>query len=98
MLRTPAAARGDYEPGDLGGGLALSAAALTKGRNCLVLTNWTKHLQAIADALRALGHEPVTLKGGMDAKDWAAALARLTPNPASRPCSPSPPARTPEKG
>ena len=54
-------------------------AAVTKGRNCLVLTNWTSHLQAIADALRALGHDPVTLKGGMGAKDRATALARLTP-------------------
>ena len=56
-------------------------AALAKGRNCLVLTNWTSHLQAIAGALRALGHDPVTLKGGMGAKDRAAALARLTPQP-----------------
>ena len=55
-------------------------AALTKGRNCLVLTNWTSHLQAVAGALRALGHDPVTLKGGMGAKDRAAALARLTPH------------------
>jgi superfamily II DNA or RNA helicase len=60
-------------------------AALTKGRNCLVLTNWTSHLQAIADALRALGHGPVTLKGGMGAKDRATALARLTPQPGGPP-------------
>jgi superfamily II DNA or RNA helicase len=60
-------------------------AALTKGRNCLVLTNWTRHLQAIADALRALGHDPITLKGGMGAKDRAAALARLTPQPGGPP-------------
>jgi hypothetical protein len=60
-------------------------AALTKGRNCLVLTNWTSHLQAMADALRALGHDPVTLKGGMGAKDRAAALARLTPQPGGPP-------------
>ena len=57
------------------------AAALGQGRNCLVLTNWTRHLQAIADALRDLGHDPVTLKGGMGAKDRAAALARLIPQP-----------------
>ena len=59
--------------------------AITKGRNCLVLTNWTGHLETIADALRALGHDPVILKGGMGAKDRAAALARLTPQPGGPP-------------
>ena len=57
------------------------AAAVSRGRNCLVLTNWTGHLETIAGALRALGHDPVILKGGMGAKDRAAALARLTPQP-----------------
>jgi hypothetical protein len=57
------------------------AAALAQGRNCLVLTNWTGHLETIAGALRDLGHDPVTLRGGMGAKDRAAALARLTPHP-----------------
>jgi len=61
------------------------ASALGQGRNCLVLTNWTSHLQAIADALRDLGHDPVTLKGGMGAKDRAAALARLIPQPGGPP-------------
>jgi superfamily II DNA or RNA helicase len=57
------------------------AAALDQGRNCLVLTNWTGHLEKIAGALRALGFDPVILKGGMGAKDRAAALARLAPQP-----------------
>jgi superfamily II DNA or RNA helicase len=61
------------------------AVALGQGRNCLVLTNWTVHLETIANALRALGHHPVTLKGGMGAKDRAAALARLTPQPGGPP-------------
>jgi len=61
------------------------AAALGQGRNCLVLTNWTGHLQRIAGALRALGHDPVILKGGMGAKDRAAALARLNPQPGGPP-------------
>jgi superfamily II DNA or RNA helicase len=61
------------------------AAALGRGRNCLVLTNWTGHLQRIAGALRALGHDPVILKGGMGAKDRAAALARLDPQPGGPP-------------
>ncbi len=57
------------------------AGALDQGRNCLVLTNWTDHLEKIAGALRALGHDPVILRGGMGAKDRAAALVRLTPQP-----------------
>jgi superfamily II DNA or RNA helicase len=61
------------------------AVALGQGRNCLVLTNWTEHLETIASALRALGHHPVTLRGGMGAKDRAAALARLTPQPGGPP-------------
>jgi superfamily II DNA or RNA helicase len=60
-------------------------AALAQGRNCLVLTNWTDHLETIAGALRALGHDPVILKGGMGAKDRAAALARLSPQPGGLP-------------
>ena len=47
------------------------AAALARDRNCLVLTNWTAHLQALADMLRDLGHDPVQLKGGMGTKDRA---------------------------
>ena len=42
-------------------------AALSLGRNCLVLTNWTAHLDKLADALRAIGHDPVILRGGMGA-------------------------------
>jgi hypothetical protein len=61
------------------------AAALSQGRNCLVLTNWTAHLDKLADTLRALGHDPVILRGGMGARDRAAALARLQPQPGSSP-------------
>jgi superfamily II DNA or RNA helicase len=61
------------------------AAALARGRNCLVLTNWTAHLQILADALRQMGHDPVLLKGGMGARERAAALARLQPQPAGTP-------------
>ena len=61
------------------------AAALSQGRNCLVLTNWTAHLGKLADALRALGHDPVILRGGMGARDRAAALARLQPQPGGSP-------------
>jgi hypothetical protein len=61
------------------------ADALTRGRNCLVLTNWTAHLQALSDLLRELGHDPVQLKGGMGAKERAAALKRLEPQPGGSP-------------
>ena len=59
--------------------------ALAQGRNCLVLTNWTGHLEKMADALRDLGHDPVILRGGMGAKTRAAAIARLTRHPGGPP-------------
>jgi hypothetical protein len=34
-------------------------AALSRGRNCLVLTNWTAHLDTLASTLRGLGHGPL---------------------------------------
>ena len=61
------------------------ASALSEGRNCLVLTNWTAHLDKLAEALRAIGHNPVILRGGMGAKDRAAALIRLQPQPGGPP-------------
>lgn len=61
------------------------AAALARNRNCLVLTNWTAHLQILADALRQMGYDPVLLKGGMGARERAAALARLQPQPGGPP-------------
>ena len=53
--------------------------ALAQGRHCLVLTQWTDHLDRLAAALRERGHEPVVLGGGMGAKARAAALTRLDP-------------------
>ena len=72
-------------------------AALALGRNCLVLTSWIAHLQKLADGLRAAGHDPVVLRGGMGAKDRAAALARLRPDLAGRRYSPSPPVPMPAR-
>jgi superfamily II DNA or RNA helicase len=60
-------------------------AALAQGRNCLVLTSWIAHLHKLTDGLRAAGHDPVVLRGGMGAKDRAAALARLRPQPGGPP-------------
>jgi superfamily II DNA or RNA helicase len=53
--------------------------ALQRGRHCLVLTQWTAHLDRLAAALRAHRHDPVVLRGGMGVKARAAALARLDP-------------------
>ena len=64
-------------------------AALSQGRNCLVLTNWTAHLDKLADALRAIGHDPVILRGGLGAKARAAALAQLQLQPQPQPGGPS---------
>ena len=55
-------------------------AALARDRHCLVLTQWTDHLDRLAAALRAHGHDPVILRGGMGAKARAAALTRLVPH------------------
>ena len=60
-------------------------AALGKHRNCLVLTNWTSHLEQIASLLRDAGHDPVVLRGGMGAKSRAEALRRLQPEPGGPP-------------
>ena len=61
------------------------AAALAQGRHCLVLTQWIAHLQKLADALQSMGHDPVVLRGGMNAKNRSAALARLQPQPGRPP-------------
>ena len=53
--------------------------ALTRGRNCLILTQRTDQLQAIAEILTGRGHDPVILRGGMGTKARAAAHARLEP-------------------
>jgi superfamily II DNA or RNA helicase len=60
-------------------------AALSKGRNCLVLTNRTSHLEKLDGLLREAGHDPVILRGGMGAKSRTAAVARLQPQPGGRP-------------
>ena len=56
-------------------------AALARGRNCLVLTQWTEHLDRLVTMLSKRGHEAVVLRGGMGAKARTAALARLDPQP-----------------
>jgi superfamily II DNA or RNA helicase len=55
------------------------ASALERGRHCLVLTQWTDHVDRLTAALIARDHKPVVLKGRMGAKTRAAAMARLQP-------------------
>lgn len=54
--------------------------ALECGRHCLVLAQRTGHVDHIAAALAERGLDPVVLKGGMGAKQRAAANERLTPS------------------
>jgi superfamily II DNA or RNA helicase len=61
------------------------AEALARGRHCLVLTQWTAHLDLLAGALRDRACDPVVLRGGMGAKARRAALARLQPKPGGPP-------------
>jgi superfamily II DNA or RNA helicase len=60
-------------------------AALHRGRHCLVLTQWTGHVDRLASALRGHGYDPVVLRGGLGAKARTAALARLQPLPGQPP-------------
>jgi len=58
---------------------------LASGRHCLVLTRWITHLHKLTEALQAMGHDPVLLRGGMGAKSRTSALARLQPLPGGPP-------------
>ncbi|MCW6006897.1 DEAD/DEAH box helicase [Micromonospora sp. CPCC 205371] len=59
--------------------------ALNRGRNCLVLTRQTAHVEALADRLRGLGHEPHLLYATRKAKDLKAVLAMLADPPTDGP-------------
>jgi superfamily II DNA or RNA helicase len=61
------------------------AAALARGRHCLVLTQWVAHLRKLTETLQEAGHDPVVLRGGMGARSRDAAMARLTPQPGGPP-------------
>ena len=51
--------------------------AVARGRNCLVLTQWTDHLVQLVNGLERLGVESVVLRGGMGKKARAAVVRRL---------------------
>jgi superfamily II DNA or RNA helicase len=55
------------------------ARATQAGRNCLVLTRWTEHLEAISQSLVAMGIETLVLHGQMGKKARAAVIDRLAP-------------------
>ena len=52
-------------------------AALNRGRHCLLLTQWTAHVERFADALRQRSLDPVVLRGGMNTTARREALSRL---------------------
>jgi superfamily II DNA or RNA helicase len=52
-------------------------AAASKGRNCLVLTQWTEHLSSVVSVLGARGVTPLILQGGMGKKARAKVMADL---------------------
>ncbi len=54
-------------------------AALDRGRHCLVLTQWTKHLELLAAKLQDAGHSPAVLRGAMGTRTRTAALDQLDP-------------------
>jgi superfamily II DNA or RNA helicase len=53
--------------------------ALERDRHCLVLTQWTAHVETIAAQLRDAGHNPTVLRGGMTTRARAEAIAQLVP-------------------
>jgi superfamily II DNA or RNA helicase len=53
------------------------AAALKRGRNCLVLTRRIAHVDALTAMLAARGHQALVLQGAMSTTDRRTAVARL---------------------
>jgi superfamily II DNA or RNA helicase len=54
-------------------------AALQRGRHCLLLTQWTTHVERFANELRRRSLDPIVLRGGMSTTTRRRALARLQP-------------------
>jgi hypothetical protein len=59
--------------------------ALQRGRNCLVLTHWTAHVDRLTDALRGQRKRPGDAARRNGRQSPRAALARLQPQPGGRP-------------
>ena len=54
--------------------------AQNRGRRCIVLTQWTEHVHAIAEQLTTIGCEPTVMTGDMGKKARTATLASLHDN------------------
>jgi len=54
-------------------------AALERGRHCLLLTQWTTHVERFADQFRQRSLDPIVLRGGMSTTARRDALTRLRP-------------------
>jgi len=59
--------------------------ALERGRHCVVLTQWTDHVQRIAGALRAENLHPAILVGGIGARARKQVLDQLVGTPGGPP-------------
>jgi superfamily II DNA or RNA helicase len=59
--------------------------ALDRGRNCIVLTNRTAHVEFLTESLRAYGRTPVPLYGKLSAKERRNAVESLQSSPSGRP-------------
>lgn len=57
------------------------AAAASRGRNCLVLTRWTEHLDAITETLSARRVEPLVLHGQLGKKARGTVIEKLAQAP-----------------
>ncbi|MET3807856.1 superfamily II DNA or RNA helicase [Nakamurella sp. UYEF19] len=55
--------------------------ALTRGRHCVVLTQWKDHVGRIVDALQAGGLKPAVLVGGIGARARKGVINDLVPSP-----------------
>lgn len=51
--------------------------AVEAGRNCLVLSQWTEHVDRIVEGLHGQGHAPLVLQGGLSKKVRAAVVEQL---------------------
>lgn len=51
--------------------------ALEGGRNCLVLTQWTAHVDRLSDRLQEKGLDPIVLTGRLKARERVDAMRRL---------------------
>ena len=54
--------------------------ALDRQRNCLVLTQWTAHVDRVADLLKEKGLDPIVLTGRLKGRERAEAMQRLAAN------------------